>query len=238
MIQTKSVNNALVYYDDRYNERWLDAVGVDVVKWQLDRTGIPDDDTLNIPTGFLNTETNVGTVRNVSGQGGGLAIVSDTAEYDGHELQCPYGAFQLTAGDPLYFGAKVKTDHATHGDFLFGLVEVDTTTTAAAGAHAISVTDDGLYFHKLTAATGMTFTNELGGVVGSTAIGATHDVNFHVYELYWDGAVLYVRFDDSLVTSIATGLADQVLTPTFVARAGADGAETLTIQWARAIQIF
>jgi hypothetical protein len=51
MIQTTSVNNALVYYDDRYNERWLDAVGVDVVKWQLDRTGIPDDDTLNIPTG-------------------------------------------------------------------------------------------------------------------------------------------------------------------------------------------
>lgn len=30
-IKTKPVKNALVTYDDRYNERWLDAVGVDVV---------------------------------------------------------------------------------------------------------------------------------------------------------------------------------------------------------------
>ena len=37
MVKTKYVNNALVTYDDRYTERWLDAVGVDVVKWELAR---------------------------------------------------------------------------------------------------------------------------------------------------------------------------------------------------------
>lgn len=238
MIQTKSVKNALVTYDDRYTQRWLDAVGQDVVKWELGRTGIARDDTLFIPGTFLNTEVNTGSVLNVSGQGGGLAITTDTAAYDGHSLQCPYGAFQLTAGDPLYFGAKFKTEHATYGDYLVGLVEVDTTPMATSAAHAVSVTDDGLYFYKLDAGTEFYFTNELGGVVGSTAVGATHDVNYHVYELYYDGTTLYVYFDDSLVTSIATGLADQVLTPTFEARAGADGAEVLTVQWARAIQIF
>jgi hypothetical protein len=238
MVKTKYVKNALVTYDDRYNQRWLDAAGVDVVKWDLPRTGINDDDTKNIPTEFLNTEVNTGTVINVSGQGGGLVITTDTAEYDGHSLQCPYGAFQLTSGDPLYFGAKVKTDHATHGDFLFGLVEVDTAPLATSSAHALAVTDDGLYFYKLTAGTQFYFVNELGGVEGATAVGATNDTEYHTYEFYWDGATLYVYFDDSLVTSIAEGLADQVLTPTFEARAGADGAEKLTIQWARAIQIF
>lgn len=238
MIKTKSVKNCLVTYDDRYIERWLNVVGVDVVKWELERTGIPRDDTLLVPTTFLNTEVNTGTVINIGAQGGGLAITTDTAEYDGHSLQLPYGAFQLTSGDPLYFGAKVKTDNATKGDFLWGLVEVDTTPLATSGAHAVSVTDDGIYFYKLNDGTEVSFVNELSGTAGETAIGATHDTNYHIYELYYDGSILHVYFDNSLVTSIATGLADQILTPTFEARAGDDGAEILSVQWARAIQIF
>ena len=238
MIQTKSVKNCLVTYDDRYAERWLDAVGIDVVKWELERTGIPRDDTLLVPTTFLNTEVNVGSVANVASLGGGLAITTDTAEYDGHSLQLPSGAFQISSGSQLYFGARVKTDNATKGDFLFGLVEKDTTPLATSVGHALSVTDDGLFFYKLNDETGMTFVNELGGVEGAVASGVTHDADYHIYELYYDGTTLYVRIDNSLITSIATGLADQVLTPTFEARAGDDGAEILTVQWARAIQIF
>lgn len=238
MIQTKSVKNCLVTYDDRYAERWLDAVGVDVVKWELERTGIPRDDTLLVPTTFLNTEVNVGTVANAAALGGGLVITTDTAEYDGHSLQLPTGAFQISAGCPLYFGAKAKTANATKGDFIFGLVEKDTTPLATSAAHALSVTDDGLYWYKLNDGTGMTFVNELGGVTGTVASGITHDVDYHVYELYYDGSTLYVRIDNTLIASISSGLADQVLTPTFEARAGDDGAEALTIQWARAIQIF
>lgn len=238
MVKTKYVHDALVTYDDRYVERWLDAVGVDVVKWELDRTGIPRDDTLFIPSTFLNTETNTGSVLNVSALGGGLAITTDTAEYDQHNLQCPYGGFQLSAGCPLYFGAKVKTEHATHGDFIFGLCEADTALLATSGAHALAVTDDGLYFYKLTAGTEMLFVNEIGGTSTAVTCGITHDVNYHTYEMYYDGVTLYVYFDNSLITSIATGLADQVLTPSFNAAAGADGAEVMTIQWARAIQIF
>lgn len=238
MIQTKSVKNAQVTYDDRFIERWLDAVGLDVVKWELFRTGIPRDDTLLIPTQFLNTETNVGTVLNIGVLGGGLANTSDTAEYDGHSLQLPHGGFQLSAGNPFYFGAKVKTDDAAKGDHLFGLVEVDTAPLATSAAHAVQVTDDGLYFYKLNDETEIKFNNELGGVIGSTALGVTHDVNYHIYELYYDGVTLSVYFDNSLVVQIATGLADQVLTPTFDTRAGDDGAETMTIQWSRAIQIF
>lgn len=238
MVKTKYVKNALVTYDDRYTERWLDAVGVDVVKWELERTGIPRDDTLLVPTTFLNTETNVGTVINLSALGGGLVNTSDTAEYDGHSLQLPYGAFQLTAGNPLYFGAKVKTDNATKGDHLFGLVEKDTTPLNAAASHAVAVTDDGVYWYKLNDETEIKFNNELGGTITSTPVGATHDVNYHIYELYYDGVTLSAYFDNALTVQIATGLADQVLTPTFDTRAGDDGAEIMTIQWARAIQIF
>ena len=238
MIKTKTVKNALVTYDDRYIQRWLDAVGVDIVKWELERTGIPRDDTLLVPTTFLNTETNVGSVLNADALGGGLAITSDTAEYDQHALQLPHGAFQVASGNPFYFGAKCKTDHATHGDFLFGLVEVDTAPLATSGAHAVTVTDDGLYFYKLTTETTFKFNNELGGVIGSTDITTTNDTAYHVYELYYDGAVLDVYYDNGLITSIATGLADQILTPTFVAVAGSDGAEILTVQWSRAIQLF
>ena len=238
MVKTKYVRNALVTYDDRYTERWLDAVGVDVVKWELERTGIPKDDTLLVPTTFKNTETNVGTVINLGALGGGLVNTSDTAEYDGHSLQLPYGAFQVSAGCPFYYGAKVKTDHASKGDHLFGLVEVDTTPLAASVGHAVAVTDDGLYWYHLNDETVMKFNSELGGVLSSTAFTTTHDVNYHVYEMYYDGATLSVYFDNSLTVELGTGLPDQVLTPTFDTRAGDDGAEIMTIQWARAIQIF
>jgi len=53
-----------------------------------------------------------------------------------------------------------------------------------------------------------------------------------------NGTTLSAYFDNVLTVEIGTGLADQVLTPTFDTRAGDDGAEIMTIQWARCIQIF
>jgi hypothetical protein len=152
-------------------------------------------------------------------------------------MQLDGAGFKLESGKPCYFGIKFKSANATKGDFLFGLCEIDTTLLATSTAHAVTVTDDGVYFYHLNDETDVTFSNELGGTVGSTAIGGTHDTSYHVYEIYYDGSQLFAYFDNSLVVNITSGLADQALTPSFNIRAGDDGAEVMDIQWLRAFQL-
>jgi hypothetical protein len=125
------------------------------------------------------------------------------------------------------------------GDYLFGLCEVDTALLATATAHAVAVTDDGIYFYQLNDETTMKFNNEKGGAIDSTDSSVTTgDATYHDYEFYYDGiSTLYAYVDGTEITTISTGLADQALTPSFNVRAGDDGAEILSVAWSKAIQI-
>jgi hypothetical protein len=60
-IQTKVVRNALVWYDDRYDNRWVAAAGSNVLTWDLP-VAIPKDDTTNDPSAMVNTEVGTNTV--------------------------------------------------------------------------------------------------------------------------------------------------------------------------------
>lgn len=237
MVTTKSVRNALVYYDDRYENRWLEAIGSNVVKWELP-VGVPKDDTTNDPSEFVNTEGGTNTILSSTTVGDRLIITTGGTEYNGVNLQVHGSAFKLESGLPLYFGARIAMQNGAKGDYLIGLCEVDTTLLATATAHGLAVTDDGVYFYQLNDATAMIFVNELGGVEGAIATGVTTGSGaYHDYEFYWDGSVLYVYVDGVLVGSVASGLADQALTPSINVRAGDDGAEILYVQWMKAIQI-
>jgi hypothetical protein len=237
MIQTKHVNNALVYYDDRYANRWLDAVGSNVVKWELG-VGVPKDDTTNDPSGMVNTETGTNTILSSTIAGDRLTITTGGTEYNGDNLQAPGSAFKIESGKPLYFGARIAVQNgAGKGDYLIGLCEVDTTLLATASAHALAVTDDGVYFYMLQAGTSMIFVNELDGTEGKITAGALGSGAYHDVEFYYDGATLYAYFDGTLIGSVATGLAAVALTPSINVRAGDDSAEIMYVQWMKAIQV-
>lgn len=235
-VNTKIYNGALVYREDAYTQRWLDAFGENVVKYFLG-VGESFDDASGDPTGWTNTETGTNTIIAHTTEGGGFKITTGASEYNGVNLQRTGSAFKLESGKPLYFGCKCKTENATKGDMLVGLCEVDTTLMATSAAHALSVTDDGVYFYKLSAQTDVTFVNELSGTEGKTAIGGTHDTEYHVYEIYYDGSQIFAYFDDSLVVNVTSGLAAVALTPSINFRAGDDGAEVLDVQWMRVIQL-
>ena len=236
MIQTKSVNSALVYYDDRYANRWLDAIGANVVKWELP-VAVPKDNTTNDPNEMVNTETGTNTILSSTTPGDRLIITTGGTEYNGVSLQAHGSAFQLTAGMPLYFGARVAVQNGAKGDYLIGLCEIDTELLAVASAHALGVTDDGVYFYQLNDATAMIFVNELGGTTGSIATGVTTGTSKHDFEFYWDGSTLYVYADGAEIGTVSSGLADQALTPSIDVRAGDDGAEIMYVEWMKAIQV-
>lgn len=238
-ITTKSINNALITYDDRYNQRWLDAVGENVVKYILN-PGSATDDTTGDPTAWTMTVTEVGasdsTVVNNTNDGYSLLLTTDAAEYDGINLQLKGSAFKLSANKPLYFGCKLKISDATQSDLLVGLCEVDTTLLNTGGSHALAVTDDGVYFSKLDGGTTIKFTNELDGAEGTTASSIAMDTSDHIYEIYWDGSTLYAYVDNVLVTTVASGLAAVALTPSINFRTGEAVAKTCNIAWMRVFQ--
>jgi len=237
MVQTKTIRNALVYYDDRFPNRILDAIGSNVVKWELP-VSPPKDNTTHDPNGLVNTEVGTCSALSSTTAGDRLIITTGATAYDGMNLQVHGSAFKIEAGKPCYFGARVAMQNGAKGDYLLGLCEVDTALLAVDTGHALGVTDDGLYFYQLNDATAMIFVNELGGVEGAIASGVTTgSATYHDFEFWYDGAVLYVYVDGVEIGSVATGLADQALTPSINVRAGDDGAEILSIQWMRAIQI-
>lgn len=236
MIATKSVNSALVYYDDRYENRWIDAIGSNVVKWELP-VGVPKDDATDDPSGLAITEGGTNTVLSSVVAGDRLTITTGGTEYNGVNLQTHGSAFQLEAGKPLYFGARIAVQNGAKGDYLIGLCEVDTELLATSGAHALGVTDDGVYFYQLNDATALTFVNELGGAEGAIASGVTTGTSKHDLELYWDGATLYVYVDGAEIGTVSSGLADEELTPSINVRAGDDGAEIMYVEWMKVIQV-
>jgi hypothetical protein len=229
-IQTKTVRNALVWYDDRYDNRWVAAAGSNVLTWELP-VAIPKDDTTNDPSALVNTEVGTNTVLSSTTTGDRMLVTTGGTEYNGVNLQGHGSAFVIAATKPAYYGCRVAMQNGAKGDYLFGLCEVDTTLLATSAAHAVTVTDDGIYFYQLNDETTMKFNNELGGVIDSTnSAVTTGDGVYHDYEFYYDGiSTLYAYVDGTEITTISTGLADQALTPSFNVRAGDDGAEILSV---------
>jgi hypothetical protein len=189
------------------------------------------------PTQFVFTPTEVAgtsTCVNSLNEGYALKMTNGTNENDGQNLQLKGSAFVLTRGCPLYFGVKLKISDWDESDLLVGLCEPDTTLMAA---HAVTVTDDGIYFSKLQDVAVINFNNELAGVVGTVASEIPMDVNAHIYEIYWDGDTLFAYVDNELVTTIDAGLANEELTPSIAFYNGEAVAKVCDIAWMRCIQL-
>jgi len=242
MIQTKSVNSALVYYDDRYTNRWIDALGENVRKYIPNSGPAADDTTLNL-TEWTVTETDVGagdTSVAASQTAGDLVLITTAQnEYDGVSMQVNGEAFELAAGRPCYFGIRCAASDATQSDLLVGLAEIDTTLTAASAAHAIGVGGDGAFFSKLDAVTAIYANVYNGGSsTAQVAVSTALDTGYHTYEIYFDGvATIYFYFDGVLVTSAASANVTAAFTPSVSFRAGAAAEKTLAISWVRCIQV-
>jgi hypothetical protein len=132
-------------------------------------------------------------------------------ENDSVELQVVGTPFQLAAGHPLYFGAKLSISDATQSDLFIGLASKDPNIIAA---HAIALADDGVYFYKLDGGTVIYGAEEKSGTVAATACGTAMDISKHIYEIYYDGVgSVSFYFDGGLVVKASSGYPTVVLSP-------------------------
>jgi hypothetical protein len=229
-VKSKYVNGAWVLYDT-YESRWVDAFGATVRKWRL------ENGNATVTTDKTTTASGTSPVTNAVTAGGKMLITTGATEYDGDNIQWLGTPFALVSGKPLYWGANVSISDATQSDLLVGLASTDTTLTAASSAHAVTVTDNGIYFSKIDGETTIYATSEAAGTLSSTAAG-TMDTSAHWYEMVYDGTTLSTFFDGTLVSMVAAAsIPSAVMTPSVAFRTGATAAITCTVNEFSAIQI-
>ncbi len=235
MVNSKWIREALVFYDGDNQARWLDAIGNNVVKFELE-TGTPMDDTTGNPTRFVTTEVGAGTLVNAATAGEKLLQTNAAAEFDGVCLTLRGEAFKVTAGTPFYFGAKIKSSRAD-ADFLLGVAETLTAYLAAAAHTVIAAGLEGAFFAVNTTAAVKALVYKDNALSSAADVASVLDTSAHIYEIYWDGEYINFYYDGNLVTQTKTTLPDGDLTPVLHFRDGSGNATTCTVSWMRCIQI-
>jgi hypothetical protein len=242
MVNAKQIREALVYYENGNESRWIDAKGNNVTKFMLDK-GTPCDDTTGKPQRFTITVTETGagscTIVNTDTAGVALKLTTDDAEYEGINMQANGEPFKLTTALPFYFGIKCSISNATETDMLVGLCLTQTDLMKTAVAHGVKATGvEGVFFVKVDGATTISAKTYLAGTQTATAdYASAMDTSAHIYELLWDAGYINFYIDGNLVTKVAASLPTEDLTPSINFRAGSGAARTMSIYWMKAIQI-
>lgn len=249
-------NGNLVFYEHGKRHRWLDAVGPNVVKFEV-MTGEP-----------IQTETysSLSTLTYRTPQDGGLAryqtVVTSSSDASAaitNATSAPYRLkfstkssdakyamlqtqgfpFKLENSMPLYFGCKVKINSATSTDFIGGLLQNKSGTILA--SHNIAASTDGVYFIKLDTATAVTPTCESGGNTSTTST-KTMTTSAHVFEFVWNGSGSSTAVDfyaSGTHLGQVTSKIDQTADLGFSMGIGCGKSahQTLSVEWARVIQL-
>ncbi len=238
-INSKHVNEtALVFHDATYEMRWIDAWGIDVVKYTQDFVALPLDDTTDDPTEWTYTATGVSTAVLGTVYGGELLITTAAADNDGVNMQLKGEAFQLEDGMPLYFGIKIKLNEITNNELFIGLGITDNSWVGGVS--------DAIYFEKLDTLTGVSAITEDAAETQTDNL-MVMDTSYHIYEFIFDGTfttaytsgIVKFYIDGVLVathTTTADISTDTEMTPTIEYTSGT-GAVTATVDWIRVIQL-
>ena len=232
-MHSQRIYGNLVYYDTT-RQRWIDAIGPDVVKFILNTAYMPTDDTTGDLTGFTHTAVEVGA-------GTSTAVLSDNTlllttaanDNDGVNLQVNGEAFDLASGNYVYFGINFQISDATQSDVLVGLCITDTTLLGGM--------TDGIYFECLDASTDVNFVLEKDSseTASASAVGTLADATNITLEFLFDGTNVDAFVNGTVQTRLATtNLPDnEQLTPSIHFLNGATGAETMTVNWWRVLQV-
>ena len=239
---TKTVNNATVFYDSVYVNRWYDAIGPSVAKYLQEFVTWPDDDTTSDPTEFVCTITEAGgggdsTAAITDAAGGAMLITTDNLENDGYRLQLGHanaGESILMDGDyPVYMGIKFAINDVTDTDFFFGLAVTD--------ADALGGVTDGMYFRMVDADDELFFVAERDGAETAVEVHTLVDAAEVTAEFYFDGGTVYVYIDGVLMTSLRSTAPnfpdDEELRLTLEFLTGEAVANTCTVSWMKMIHL-
>jgi prepilin-type processing-associated H-X9-DG protein len=224
-----------IAYWDGHRERLVAAIGPDAYTFFDDFTH-QNLASADAPLGWTVTLVEGGggesTITKPDGSGGHLLLTTDANDNDGVNMQAAGEAFGFAAEQTAtYFGIRLKCSEATQSDFLVGLCITDTTLLGGL--------TDGVYFEKLDGGTGISFVTEKDSTETQTdSLGTLAADTWVLLEFYGDGSSIRAYINGSLVATHTTNIPDnELLTPSIHFLTGDAAAETLTVDWVRAIGI-
>jgi hypothetical protein len=228
-----NINGHLVYCDAAKPWRWYEVIGPSVTKWVMDSYALALATDVTITN---NTVTAVGTspLTMVAGaDGGALLLTSGGTENNGVQFQPVTEGFYFASAWPAYFGCKLAINDVDQSDFLVGLTITD--TSAASGV------SDGLYFWSVDESAVVYFGTAKGSVLSSIAAVTMVDAAAVTLEFQFDGTNVTAYVNGTAIGSVAWSAAtfpnDEYLTPMIAFLTGEASANTLTLSWAKALQI-
>lgn len=232
-LHSKRVYGNQVFYDTT-QQRWIDAIGPGVVKYIMNMAALPTDDTTGDATEFTATVVEVGAGNSTGVLSDGTFLITAAAnENDGAQYQLKGEAFDFAATNYVYFGISFQTNDATQTDILVGLCITDTTLLGGM--------TDGVYFECLDGSTDINFVLEKDSTetTSASAIGTLVDATDVILEFLFDGTNIDCWVNGALQTRLATTNLpdDEQLTLSVAFLTGEAVANTMTINWLRAIQI-
>jgi len=237
-ITTGNIKNNLVIRDSVLPWRLYDAFGPNVAKHIEDFVALNIDDTTGDPTAYTTTVVEVGAGNStiaLTNTAGGAAIMTAAAnENDGIQIQLANSeAFSFAASYPAYFGVSFQAADVDQTDILFGLCITDTTLLGGLS--------DGMYFRSADESATVEFVLEKDSVESSTSVATLTDATNVTLEFYYDGTTVtaYVNgVEAASVVDTDTNFPDnELLTLSLAMLTGEAVANTVTVNWIRAIQI-
>jgi hypothetical protein len=233
-VHSKRIAGNYVEYQD-HEKRLIAARGTDAVVLFEDFVlcGAVASDAVPGWTSTL-VEAGVGesTIALTDASGGALLITTDANEDDGAQIQKAGEAFGFSSSQQAtYFGIRLKSGEATQSDFLVGLCITDTTLLGGMS--------DGVYFRKVDGSTSVAAVTEKDSSETETAGVLTFAADtYYILEFYFDGTSVEFFVDGARVAQHTLTIPDdELLTPSIAFLSGNAAAETMTVDWVRAIQI-
>jgi hypothetical protein len=224
-----------VFYET-YRHRWVHAIGstVDVVQFALNTACLSTDDTTGDPTEYTMTVVEAGAGDSTAVLADNTLLLTSAAnENDGINLQVKGEAFDCASTNLVYFGINFQVNDADQVDVLAGLCITDTTLLGGM--------TDGIYFESLDESTDINFVLEKDSTetTSASAVGTLADATNVTLEFLFDGTNVDAWVDGTLQTRLVTTNLpdDEQLTPSIHFLTGEATANTMTVNWWRAIQI-
>lgn len=242
-ILTKTVRNALVYYDSLYPWRWYEAFGAGVNKYLQEFVTLPVDPTTHDPSDFVCTITEGGAGDSLAEvtdyAGGALLITTAGDDNDGYRMQLGHGSTGVgedicfDAQYPFYFGICLSLSEHIQSDFLVGLAVTDTDVLGAV--------TDGLYFRSVDGSANVYFVAEKDSLETATAVKAMNAATYTTFEIYYNGETCFHYVNRVFTGSVHRDRPEfpnnELLRLTIEFLTGEGAAHTMSIDWVRMIQI-
>ena len=231
-LSTKDFHGHVVFYDTELPHRWIDAYGPNVRKYELVGQYHPDSATVTAVSAGVGTSAITGLDSTLRG---GFVFTSAQDEDDGIQMQALGEAFYFGVKCPAYFGCRLTLGDATESDVFVGFAIQDTTILAAC--------TDSIGFRKDDDAAAWAFSLNHDSAATDAELADAVASTYNNLEFYYDGVTTVSYYVDRVLigtveTTVANMPDDEHLAPALAFLTGDASANTMTVLWARWIQIY